>query len=250
MLVQPRDGIHPRLSLRSLQSLTQDYFGEGPRITWMKGVPQKLWPIEIFERLAEPITARDDERAALTARILEYYRQTDKAFRQQMKGKKWQYLDIITMSALLELVRTGKLSPDSSMKYLGVKDLSRDMVEHLLTTVVGRLHLYEENYHLALLDDVSDPTDGVVKLLGQHLTERFWTVKTGADGQLNLLVTEWLVDWQGQRWEVRRHVDNAAIGNAFMGISGNVWRKMPAKKLVTELDEVTKRIKAQLEILH
>ena len=69
-IVQPRDGIHPSLSLPSLQSLRQGYFGEGPRITALDGLSQKTWLVEIFNELAKPIVKRGGEKGALAKVIL------------------------------------------------------------------------------------------------------------------------------------------------------------------------------------
>jgi transcriptional regulator with XRE-family HTH domain len=201
-VVQPRDGVNPSMSLLFLQSLTQGYFGKAPRITGMYGLSQKTCPIEIFTELAEPVIARDDESAMLATTILSNYQQTYDAFEQQMEDKTWHYLDIVPKTAIQRLVRLRKLPPDSSITYLGVDDLSPRMVKRLLKNVVILLWSYPDTYHLVLLDVISDPTDGIVKILARHLTEHFWTIKPGADGQLSLIVTEWPVDNDGQRREV------------------------------------------------
>jgi transcriptional regulator with XRE-family HTH domain len=245
----PRDGFQLRWEHPFLQSLTQGYFGEGPRLTGVKAVTQKLWPIDLYEKLVQPIIARGDEKALLAASILKKYEQTDNAFHEQMKKKQWQYLDIVLLSAIRELVTTGKPSPDSSLKYLGIKALCPEMVRHLLFYVMGLLPAYENTYHLALLDDVSDPTDGAVQLLAQHLTAHFWTVMPGADGQLSLIVTEWPVDEQGKQQEVHRHIADMNIIKPFMEPFCELWRKMPPRKLVTDKDAVIKHIVAELENL-
>jgi transcriptional regulator with XRE-family HTH domain len=106
----PRDGFQLRWEHPFLQSLTQGYFGEAPRLTGVKAVPQKLWSIDICEMLINPIIARGDEKALLAASILKNYEETDNAFHEQMKKKQWQYLDIVLLSAIRELVTTGKRS--------------------------------------------------------------------------------------------------------------------------------------------
>ncbi len=140
------------------------------------------------------------------------------------------------MSAVQQLVTQGTLSRDSSLKYLGVKELTPEMVKHLLKEAVKLLSY--DTYHIALLDDISNPTDSAVQLLGPHLKEHFWTVKPGVDGQLSLILTEWPVDWQGIRREVDRHLNDVEITKAFLEIIGFLWRNMPAKKLVTDKQAV------------
>jgi transcriptional regulator with XRE-family HTH domain len=240
--------IYPGQSL-FLQSLTQGYFGNGPRISGLKAVPQKLSLMAIWENLLNPIIKRGDEKAPLAKSILKNYQQTDEAFHQQMKRKQWQYLDIVLLSGIREFVTTGNHSPDSSLKYLGINGLCPDMVRDLLFHVMGLLDAYKDTYHLALLDDVSDPTDGAVQLLAQQLTEHFWTVMPGADGQLSLIVTEWPVGASGQQWKVHRHIDDMNIIKPFMEPFCELWWKMSPRTLVTERDDVIKRIIAELEHL-
>jgi transcriptional regulator with XRE-family HTH domain len=64
----PRDGVQLWWDHPFLQSLTQGYFGEGPRITMVGGVPQKLWPMAISKKLLNPIIERGDARAALASK--------------------------------------------------------------------------------------------------------------------------------------------------------------------------------------
>jgi hypothetical protein len=212
-------------------------------------VPQKLWPLAISEKLIETEIDKDDARAELADAILKNYEQTDEAYKQQMDQKQFQYLDIIPKSAWRNLVITRKLSPDSALRLLGVHDVCRGMVRELLINVNGLLHSYEDTYHIALLDDVSDPTDGAVKLLAHHLTQHFWTVKPGEDGKLSLIVTEWQVDQFGQQLEVNYHIEDADVARAFIGIFGNLCRKMPAHKLLTAKDDVTKYLNEQRDKL-
>jgi hypothetical protein len=230
---------HPpsRVSLPFIEALTLGYQGKGPRIVGKKGLPQKAWPKETFEELLCPIIATGDERAALAASILENYQQTFDAFHQQMKRGKWLYLDIVPMSALHELVTKRALTRDTSLKYLGVKELTKDQVWNSLSYAVDILDSFE-TYHIALLDDISDPNDGLVQLLSQHIKEHFWTIKPGVDGQLSLILTEWLAQQQGKRLEVHCYIDDWEITKAFIEIIGFLWRNMPANKLLTDKQAV------------
>jgi transcriptional regulator with XRE-family HTH domain len=249
-VIQPDDDSHQSLQLFFLQWLTRAYFYAGPRLTGAKAVTQKLWPLDIWENMLRPIiNSGDEKKALLAASILKNYEETDTAFHEQMKGKQWQYLDIVLLSAIREFVATGKLSPDSSLKYVGITGLCPGMVRHLLFSVMGLLHQYKDTYHLALVDDVNDPTDGAVQLLAQQLTEHFFTVMPAADGQLSLIVTEWPVGASGQQWKVHRHIDDMNIVKPFMEPFCELWRKIPPHTLVTERDEVIKRIVAELEHL-
>jgi transcriptional regulator with XRE-family HTH domain len=178
-IVSPHDGYYSSISFEFLQSLLHGYLSNGPRFTGMDGLSQKLWLLDIFQQLAKPIIDVGGTRAVLATHILDIYQQTYDAFHQQMKMKKWQYLDIVPKSAIRELVRTGRLSRDLSLKYLGASDLCPGMVRDLLFYVMGLIRAYESTYHLALIDDVSDPTDGAVKLLTQHLTDHFGPLSQG-----------------------------------------------------------------------
>jgi hypothetical protein len=168
----------------------------------------------------------------------------DSAFKEQMKWKKWQYLDIVPKTAVVKLVATRELHRDLSMKYLGVNKLTETQVWDLLIDVVDRLET-SETYHIGLLDDISDPADGEVQLLKQFITQHFWTAKPGMEGKLNLIMTEWPVNELGTRREVHYHIDDFDITKAFISILGGFWRSMPAKKLEMDKDEVTKFINTQ-----
>jgi hypothetical protein len=71
-IIQPCNGYHTSMSFPSIESLTQGYFGEGPRVTVMYGLSQKTWSVDIFKELATPIVERGGEKGALAQAILKH----------------------------------------------------------------------------------------------------------------------------------------------------------------------------------
>jgi transcriptional regulator with XRE-family HTH domain len=239
----PYYGFYPSFSKVFMRALMLAYMIAGPRLLFMGGAGSDTWPMEVLEDLAEAITSQGDDKAKLAQLMLDIRRQYLEAFHAQ--APMWMHLDICPMSAIDQLISRGEIARDDWLLYLGANALTPEHVKEWLNNVIKLLEQYKDTYHLALLDDISDPHNPVVKLIWQT----FWAVKVPVNGQTMLFWEEWPADALGHRREINHHQTDGGITRAFIRSYGALWQSLPEDLLIRDKNAVIEYLEDQREKL-
>jgi hypothetical protein len=218
------------------------YMMEGPRLLFMGGSGSWTFPMDVADDVNKAIIDQGDEKALFTLSMLDYRRQYLKAFRAQGRSK-WLHLDICPMSAIERSILYGEIARDDWLPYLGANPIEPDHIDQWLSNVVGLLQTHEDTYHLALLDDINDPYNPLVKSIRRN----FWSVKLPANGQCTMFWEEWPLNELGQRQEKNHRLNEDSITRTLFGLYSDIWMYSPESMLMRDKDAVFNYLKSQGE---